>query len=104
MQDKINQTRTPLLMSDLLESSRPSDWRPLDPENTLYLELNSQRVVSELAPAFAPDHVANIKLLSREQYWDGLAVIRVNDNDVVQLADPNAEKLDQKRPIKFRAT
>lgn len=100
MQDKVDQTLTPLLMSDLIESSKPSDWRPLDPENTLYLELNSQRVVIELAPAFAPEHVANIKLLAREQYWDGLAVTRVNDNYVVQLADPNAEKPDKKRPIK----
>ena len=100
MQDKSNQTLTPLLMADLIESSKPSDWRPLDPENTLYLELNSQRVVIELAPAFAPEHVANIKLLARQGYWDGLAVIRVNDNYVVQLADPDAEEPDKKRPIK----
>lgn len=99
MQDRVDQNVTPLLMSDLIESSQPTDWRTLDPENTLYLELNSQRVVIELAPAFAPEHVANIKLLAHERYWDGLAVIRVNDNYVVQLADPNAEKPHQKRTI-----
>jgi peptidylprolyl isomerase len=37
----------------LLESSPPSDWRALDPESTLYLELPSGRVVIELAPAYA---------------------------------------------------
>ncbi len=100
MQHKINQAISPLLMSDLIESSQTSDWRPLDPDNTLYLELNSRRVVIELASDFAPAHVANIKLLAHERYWDGLAVIRVNDNYVVQLADPNAEKPDQKRKIK----
>ena len=100
MQDKSTPPLTPLLMADLIESSQPSDWRPLDPENTLYLELSSQRVVIELAPAFAPEHVANIKLLARQRYWDGLAVIRVNDNYVVQLADPNAEKPGKRRPIK----
>jgi len=101
MQDKISQEFPPPLMADLLKSSQPSDWRPLDPENTLYLEINSGRVVIELAPDFVPNHVANIKALAREKYWDGLAVIRVNDNYVVQLADPNAEKADEKRKIKF---
>lgn len=49
----------------VIERSRPSDWRPLDPENTLYLELESGRVVIELAPQFAPHHVANVKALAR---------------------------------------
>ena len=101
MQEKINRAISPLLMSDLIESSQPSDWRPLDPENTLYIEMSTRRVVMELAPDFAPEHVANIKLLARERYWDSLAVIRVNDNYVVQLADPNAENPDEKRKIKF---
>jgi len=48
-------------------------------------------VVIELAPEFAPNHVANIKTLAHEKYWDGLAIIRVDDNYVVQWAYPNAE-------------
>ncbi|HMD72702.1 MAG TPA: hypothetical protein VKG05_02450 [Steroidobacteraceae bacterium] len=43
-----------LLASAALAASSPADWRPLDPENTLYLELASGRVVIELAPAYAP--------------------------------------------------
>ena len=39
-----------LMMARVLAESKPSDWRPLDPENTLYLELASGRVVIELAP------------------------------------------------------
>jgi peptidylprolyl isomerase len=44
-------------MAEVLAASRPSDWRPLDPDNTLYVELPAGRVVIELAPAFAPLHV-----------------------------------------------
>jgi peptidylprolyl isomerase len=41
-------------MDEVLASSKPADWRVLDPENTLYLDLTAGRVVMELAPEFAP--------------------------------------------------
>ena len=37
-------------MAEVLAASKPGDWRPLDPENTLYMELAAGRVVIELAP------------------------------------------------------
>ncbi|MBM3839410.1 MAG: peptidylprolyl isomerase [Verrucomicrobia bacterium] len=86
-------------MAEIVAASSPADWRALDPENTLYLELGSGRVVIELAPAFAPRHVANVKALAREHYYDGLAIVRVQDNYVVQWADPNAEKPELARKI-----
>ena len=67
-------------MTEVLAASKPADWRPLDPENTLYVELVSGRVVIELAPAFAPQHVANVKALAREHYFDGLAILRAQDS------------------------
>lgn len=85
--------------AEVLAASAAADWRPLDPENTLYLELTSGRVVLELAPAFAPNHVANIKTLVREGYFDGLAILRVQDNYVVQWGDP-AEDARRQRPIR----
>jgi peptidylprolyl isomerase len=75
-------------MSEVLAASSPADWRPLDPENTLYVELPAGRVVIELAPAFAPRHVDNIKTLARAGYFNGLAVIREQDNYVAQWGDP----------------
>ncbi|HEY2677178.1 MAG TPA: peptidylprolyl isomerase [Steroidobacteraceae bacterium] len=75
-------------MPEVLAASSPSDWRPLDPENTLYVELPAGRVVIELAPAFAPLHVSNIKTLARAGYFNGLAVIREQDNYVAQWGDP----------------
>jgi peptidylprolyl isomerase len=76
-------------MPEVLAASSPSDWRPLDPENTLYVELSTGRVVIELAPAFAPLHVANIKTLTRAGYFNGLSVIREQDNYVAQWGDPD---------------
>src|SRR4051812_20103427 len=89
----------PGTMAGVLASSKPADWRPLDPESTLYLELPAGRVIIELAPMFAPQHVKNVKALAREHYFDGLAIVRVQDNYVVQLADPNAEDPKLKRKI-----
>ena len=76
--------------AEVLEAAEPSDWRSLDPESTLYLELPGGRVVIELAPEFAPEHVANVKQLARQGYFDGLAVVRSQDNYVVQWGDPHA--------------
>jgi peptidylprolyl isomerase len=89
----------PPLTAEVLADTGPWDWRALDPENTLYLELASGRVVIELAPVFASNHVANVKALVRENYFDGLAIVRVQDNYVVQWADPDAEKPDLARKI-----
>ena len=84
--------RTPgTTLAGVLAASTPSDWHTLDPENTLYLELATGRVVIDLSPVFAPRHVANVKALVRERYFDGLAIVRVQDNYVAQWADPEAE-------------
>ncbi len=79
-------------MADVLAASKPEDWRLPDPENLLYLELGTGRVVLELTPAFAPRHVDNVRALVREGYFDGLAIVRVQDNYVVQWADPNGQR------------
>jgi len=77
---------------EVLARSLPSDWRPLEPENTLYLDLPAGRVVLELTPAFAPLHVANIKTLVRQHYFDGLSILRVQDDYVVQWGDPDEKR------------
>ncbi|MBI3285238.1 MAG: peptidylprolyl isomerase [Burkholderiales bacterium] len=79
-------------LADILKASAAADWRALDAENTLYLELEKGRVVIELAPAFAPKHAANIKALAREGYYDGLAIVRSQDNYVAQWADPSEKR------------
>ena len=63
-------------MQELLDSSKPGDWRTLDPARTLYMDFAAGRVVIELAPDFAPAHVANIRALAKGRYWDGLSINR----------------------------
>jgi peptidylprolyl isomerase len=95
----VNPKSTKPIAAELIANAKASDWRPLLKENTLYLDIPAGRVVIELAPEFAPQHVANIKALAREKYWDGLAIVRVQDNYVVQWADPNGDKPEAKRKI-----
>jgi cyclophilin family peptidyl-prolyl cis-trans isomerase len=77
---------------DILAQSAASDWRPIDPENTLYLELGSGRVVIELAPEFAPLHVVNLKTLVRGKYFDGLSIVRVADNYLTEWEDSTGKR------------
>lgn len=89
----------PLTTQEVLDASKPEDWRPLDPENTLYVQLESGMVVIELAPQFAPEHVANIRTLTRGGYYDGLSINRSQDNFVVQWGDPAGDELALRRPL-----
>lgn len=82
----------------IIDASAPADWRVPDPENTLYLDLPAGRVVIELAPAFAPAHVANIRTLAREGYWNGLSINRSQDNFVVQWGDAEEDEA-RRRPL-----
>ncbi|MFC0154870.1 peptidylprolyl isomerase [Xanthomonas dyei] len=75
----------------ILDSSPANAWRVLDPDRTLYLELDTGRVIIELAPQFAPEHVGNIRTLAHERFWDGLSIYRSQDNFVVQFGDPDGE-------------
>ncbi len=84
---------------EILDASPPSDWRALDPANTLYLELESGRVIIELAPQFAPQHVANIRTMAKEHFWDGLSIYRSQDNFVVQFGDPEGEDATQAKSL-----
>lgn len=83
--------KRPLTTADVLAASTPADWRPLDPQSTIYMELPAGRVIIELAPQFAPHYVANVQALAHENYFNGLSVERVQDNYVVQWGDPEGK-------------
>jgi peptidylprolyl isomerase len=59
-----------------------------DLENTLYLDVPAGRVVIELRPDLAPDHVAQIKALARRGFYDGVPFHRVIDGFMAQTGDP----------------
>ena len=74
------------------EAPATDEWRTPDPANLLYMELDSGRVIIELAPLFAPEHAGNIRTLAREHFWDGTSIYRSQDNFVVQFGDPDGEE------------
>ena len=59
-----------------------------DLEDTLYLDLPGGRVTIALRPDLAPDHVARIKELARQRFYDGIAFHRVIDGFMAQTGDP----------------
>ncbi len=59
-----------------------------DPENTLVIELKDGRVLVEMLPDLAPNHVARIKELAREGFYDGVVFHRVIDGFMAQTGDP----------------
>lgn len=59
-----------------------------DPENTIVMETSKGRIVIELLPDLAPNHVARIKELSRENFYDGIVFHRVIDGFMAQTGDP----------------
>lgn len=85
---------------EILAKSTPAEWRTPDPQNLLLMQLPTGRVVIELAPAFTPRHAANIRTLVRGHYFDGLAIIRVQDNFVTQWGDPNDDENGDKNKIR----
>jgi peptidylprolyl isomerase len=87
-------------LATVLAATTPADWRTPDPEDTLYLDLPSGRVVIELSTAFAPAHAANVRALARERYFDGLTLNRVQDNYVVQWGDADERDPKRRRAIK----
>ncbi len=64
------------------------NWRPVDPENTLYIDTVHGRIVVELYPEIAPRHVERIRTLTRAGFYNGLTFHRVIDDFMAQTGDP----------------
>ncbi len=78
----VPQLRTP---SEVVAAAPPSAWRAIPPEDLLVIDFEGGgRTIVQLAPRFAPVHVANIRALATGGYWRGASVYRVQDNYVAQ--------------------
>ncbi|KRG44164.1 peptidylprolyl isomerase [Stenotrophomonas pictorum JCM 9942] len=84
---------------EIIDASPASDWHTPAPENLLYMDVDGGRVIIELAPDFAPEHVGNIRTLAREHFWDGLSIYRAQDNFVVQFGDAEADDAAKARSM-----
>lgn len=74
-----------LTPNDVISSAPASAWRKIPTEDLLVITLDGGgRVIIQLAPAFAPVHVDNIRKFALGGYWRGAAVYRVQDNYVAQ--------------------
>lgn len=89
----------PRTSAEIISQSTDREWRALNPDNTLLMELPQGQVLIELAPRFAPRHAANIRTLTRSGFYDGLAIVRVQDNFVTQWGDPNADEAALAKPL-----
>ena len=70
---------------DVVKASVPADWSEIAADDLMIMDLaGGKRVVIQLAPLFAPVHVANIKTMARSGYWAQATIYRVVDNWVTQ--------------------
>ena len=72
----------------MLATVSTANAAPADPENTLLLQLKDGTVTIQLRPDLAPNHVARIKQLTREGFYDGIKFHRVIEGFMAQTGDP----------------
>jgi len=77
-----------MMLSQFAEAANAIDPSTLDQENLLYLDIEPGRVVIYMRPEMAPNHVARIKQLAREGFYEGLIFHRVVPGFMAQGGDP----------------
>jgi peptidylprolyl isomerase len=79
--------------NDIVAAAPASAWEAIPADDILVMDLaGGGRIVIQLAPSFAPVHVANIRALARGNYWNGATVYRVQDNYVAQWGNNDSDK------------
>ena len=65
-----------------------ADWRSPDPNDVLVIDTNKGRILVEMLPEVAPKHVAQVRALAHEGFYDGQRFFRVIDKFMDQTGDP----------------
>jgi peptidylprolyl isomerase len=65
-----------------------ADWRTPDPNDVLVIDTNKGRILVEMVPEVAPQHVARMRELAHENFFDGQHFFRVIENFMDQTGDP----------------
>lgn len=68
-----------------------TDWRNVDPENLMVIDTDYGRIGVELFPEIAPRHVAQIKALVRQGFYDHITFHRVIEGFMNQTGDPKGD-------------
>ena len=77
-----------LVMALSLIGAAPAFAAELDPQNTLFMDLTSGRVVIKLRPDLAPRHVERVKTLVKKGFYDNTPFHRVIEGFMAQGGDP----------------
>ena len=81
----------PKTPTDAIAASKADEWAAIPADQLLVMDLGpGRRVIVQLAPDFAPVHVANIQKLAQAGYWQGAKIYRVQDNYVAQWGNNDA--------------
>src|SRR6478736_10386332 len=86
---------------DAVKAAPASDWIEIPADDLMVMDLaGGKRVVIQLAPMFAPVHVANVRAMARSGYWGKATIYRVVDNWVTQWGlNEDPEKGDTITPL-----
>src|SRR4051812_23566370 len=75
----------PKTPTDIVAAAPEKAWQTIPADELMVMDLkNGGRVLIQLAPTFAPVHVANLQALARAHWWNKATIYRVQDNYVVQ--------------------
>lgn len=92
--------------AEIVAAAPQADWAGIDPGDLLVMDLapdakgRPRRVVIQLLPApFSQGWVGNIRKLAAAHWWDGTAVVRVQDNYVTQWGDPDGDDKAKAKPL-----
>ncbi|MBN8809630.1 MAG: peptidylprolyl isomerase [Sphingomonas sp.] len=78
---------------DIVAAAPAGAWAAIPDDDILIFTLaNGRQVVIQLAPGFAPRHVARMRILANDKWWDGTSIYRVQDNYVAQWGDATEKK------------
>jgi len=97
----------PKTPTEIVAAAPAAAWKTIPADDLLVMDLKGGgRVVIQLAPDFAPVHVANIRALANARWWDKAAIYRVQDNYVVQWGknesdDPLPSAVVAKPPAEY---
>jgi peptidylprolyl isomerase len=82
----------PKTPTEIVAAAPAGAWKTISADDLLVMQLDSGgKVIIQLAPAFAPVHVANIRALAKAHWWDKASIYRVQDNYVVQWGKNESE-------------
>lgn len=111
---KLAMTASALALAALMASAQvasaqaASEWRTPDPNNVIVVETNKGRIIAELNPEAAPNHIERVRGLVKAGFYDGLTFFRVIDEFMAQTGDPQntgqggSDQPDLKAEFTFR--